>query len=67
MTIVEPPFLLDFGGADLDHRVDFPEEVMIEWHEEKREEFGERSSIVKRVLTRRNPWASTSAIFIRAI
>src|SRR5947207_15845046 len=27
MTIVEPPFLLDFGGAYLDRPPEFPEEV----------------------------------------
>lgn len=42
MTVVEPPFLLDFAGAYLRNAPDFPEEVMEQWREEKREQFGER-------------------------
>jgi hypothetical protein len=40
MTIVERPFLLDFAGAYLDGAPEFPEEVMRQWPEEKREQFG---------------------------
>lgn len=35
MTIVSPPFVLDFAGAALDKRPQFPEDVLIEWQAEK--------------------------------
>ena len=40
MSIVEPPFVLDFASATLDEAPDFPEEVLAEWFAEKREQFG---------------------------
>lgn len=41
MTIVQPPFVLDFASAYLDHAApEFPEDVMEEWRVRKREEFG---------------------------
>jgi hypothetical protein len=39
MTIVERPFVLDFAGAYLDKRPDFPLEVWADWEAEKREQF----------------------------
>ncbi|MCI0363169.1 MAG: hypothetical protein L0Y44_13660 [Phycisphaerales bacterium] len=63
MTIVQPPFLLDFGGADLDYRVDFPPEIIEEWHEEKREEFGANWPAVQRVLAK----MESMGIYIRDI
>jgi hypothetical protein len=42
MTIVSRPYVLDFGGAYLDHAPDFSEEVMADWHAEKIEQFGSR-------------------------
>jgi hypothetical protein len=54
MTVVQPPFLLDFAGSYLDEGPDFPEEVMAQWHEEKMEQFGaarwERVQLVLAVL-----------------
>lgn len=41
MTIVSPPFALDFAGAYLDQKPDYPPEVMDEWRLEKAEQFGE--------------------------
>jgi len=40
MTIVSPPFVLDFASATLDVRVEFPREALEEWAATKREEFG---------------------------
>lgn len=41
MTIVQPPFVLDFASAYLDRAVEeFPEDVMDEWMTRKREDFG---------------------------
>jgi hypothetical protein len=42
MTIVTRPFVLDFGGAYLDHAPDFSDEVMADWRAEKIEQFGKR-------------------------
>ncbi len=39
--IVSPPFVLDFAGAYLDTRPDFPDDVLEEWEAEKLEQFGE--------------------------
>ena len=50
MTIVEPPFILDFAGAYLDSPPDFPDNVWDEWREQKREEFGQQWPLVENTL-----------------
>lgn len=50
MTIVRPPFLLDFASALLDPPPEFPEEVQQQWHEEKEEQFGKRWQDVQLIL-----------------
>lgn len=51
MTIVHPPFLLDFASAYLDDNApEFPEEVMEEWRTRKLEEFCGRWAEVERIL-----------------
>lgn len=40
MTIVQPPFVLDFAGAYLDESPDFSPEVWSEWERQKHEQFG---------------------------
>ena len=50
MTIVSPPFVLDFAGAYLDQKPDYPPEVMEEWRAEKAEQFGERWSKVQALM-----------------
>lgn len=40
MSIVTPPFVLDFASARLDQPIEFPPEVMEEWLARKHEEFG---------------------------
>ena len=52
MTIVSPPFLLDFASAHLDAPPDFPEEVWDEWRADKREQFGDRWETVDALLDR---------------
>jgi hypothetical protein len=43
MTIVVPPFVLDFASAYLDDDApEFSEEVLAEWLADKQEEFGDR-------------------------
>lgn len=52
MTVVQPPFLLDFASAYPTNQVpDFPEEVWQNWHEQKQEEFGDRWLDVQFVLS----------------
>jgi hypothetical protein len=50
MSIVKPPFLLDFASAYLDVPPDFSEEVIEQWQHGKREEFGESWSRVRIIL-----------------
>jgi hypothetical protein len=52
MTIASPPFVLDFAGAYLDEPPDYPEDVLAEWDQEKREQFGERWPTVQAILRR---------------
>ena len=41
MEIVSPPFVLDFAGAYLDRKPDFPPDVMRRWQREKLAQFGD--------------------------
>lgn len=51
MEIVSPPFLLDFAGAYLDQRPDCPDDVLEEWMEDKRQQFGdERWDVVQSIM-----------------
>lgn len=50
MTVVEPPFIVDFASAYLDEPPDFPENVLEEWRQQKGEEFGERWPVVEDVM-----------------
>lgn len=51
MTIVSPPFVLDFAGAYLDKRPDYPEDVLAEWQADKAEQFGDRWSTVRLLMS----------------
>jgi hypothetical protein len=51
MTIVTRPFVLDFAGAYVGARPDFPEEVWAEWEAEKQEQFGTRWTVVRSVMS----------------
>ena len=50
MTVVTRPFVLDFAGAYLDKRPDFPEEKWAEWEAEKQDLFENHWSTVQAVL-----------------
>ena len=50
MTIVKRPFILDFAGAYLDRRPEFPPEVWAQWEEEKKEQFQDHWPMVERIL-----------------
>jgi len=49
MTLVEPPFLLDFAQAELDTPLEFPEGLE-EWWGRLAEDFGERLPVVQSVF-----------------
>ena len=50
MTVVSPPFLLDFASAYLDDPPDWPEDVMEDWHGQLRDRFDDRYDDVLAVL-----------------
>lgn len=50
MTIVSPPFCLDFGGAYLDRPPDYSPEVWRDWEEMKSMAFEENWPAVKAIL-----------------
>jgi hypothetical protein len=50
MTIVRRPFVLDFAGAHLDTRPEFPAEVWADWELDKREQFEGSWKIVEKIL-----------------
>lgn len=50
MTIVSPPFCLDFGGAYLDRPPDYSPEVWRDWREQKSEDFEENWEAVLEIL-----------------
>ncbi len=50
MTIVRRPFVLDFAGAHLDARPEFPTDVWADWEAEKREQFEGRWPMVDKVV-----------------
>lgn len=50
MSIVRPPFVLDFAGAYLDIPPEYPEEVLEVWRNEKQEQFGDNWPEVQRLM-----------------
>jgi hypothetical protein len=50
MTIVMPPFVLDFASATLDTPMEFPEEIWSDWEVTKQEQFGSRWAMVQAIL-----------------
>lgn len=50
MTIVAKPYVLDFAGAFVDKAPGFPEDVLADWEEQKRGQFGPRWPTVESVL-----------------
>lgn len=50
MTIVKRPFVLDFAGAYLDARPEFPEDVWADWEAGKREQFEAHWPVVQAIL-----------------
>lgn len=50
MQIVSPPFVLDFAGAYLDRAPDWPDDVLLEWQEEKAEQFGDDWDRVQSIM-----------------
>jgi hypothetical protein len=50
MSVVKPPFLLDFGKVHLDKRPDFPAESLQEWRDEMKELWESRWPEVRLLL-----------------
>lgn len=50
MTIVSPPYVLDFAGARLDHTNDYPPNIRRQWEREKRIQFGSNWQYVPRIV-----------------
>lgn len=50
LSIVSPPFVLDFASAQLDQAPDFPPEVMQDWLNKKRAEFGPNAPAMLGIL-----------------
>ena len=50
MTIVSPPFCLDFGGAYLDRPPDYSPEVWADWRQMKSEAFEKNWPAVEKIL-----------------
>jgi len=51
MTIVMPPFVLDFASASLDAPIEFSEEIWSDWETTKLEQFGSQWVMVKAILS----------------
>lgn len=50
MSVVSPPYVLDFAGAYLDQQPDYSEEVINEWRSEKADQFGDQWPKVQAIL-----------------
>ena len=51
MTIVMPPFVLDFAGAYLDFPPEFSDEIWAEWEDKNREQFGDDWPMAQTILS----------------
>lgn len=56
MTIVSPPFCLDFGGAYLDRPPDYSPEVWADWEKQKSGDFEDNWTHVKKILAHFAAW-----------
>jgi hypothetical protein len=50
MTLVQPPYILDFASARLDFPPDFPDDVLAQWELDRQDEFGPRWPHVKFII-----------------
>jgi hypothetical protein len=50
MTVVKPPFVLDFAGAYLDFAPEFSDEIWEEWIRKNEEQFGANWSTAQMIL-----------------
>jgi len=51
MTIVMPPFVLDFASSSLDAPIEFSEEILDDWETTKLEQFGSQWGMVQAILS----------------
>jgi len=52
MTIVMPPFVLDFAGAYMDSAPEFSDEIWLEWTRKNEEQFGADWPMARAILDR---------------
>lgn len=50
MSLVKPPYVLDFGKVHLDRQPDFSPEVLRDWREQQQELWGEHFPTVQKIL-----------------
>lgn len=50
MSVVHPPYVLDFASAVLDRPYDFEPDVLEEWHHRLEEQFGEQVTDAHRII-----------------
>lgn len=50
MSIVHPPFVVDFASAVLDRPLDFPDDTVAEWHQRIAENFQEHTADAHRII-----------------
>jgi hypothetical protein len=50
MSVVSPPYILDFAGAYLDESPEYPPEILEEWMVEKMEQFGDGWPTIRRIV-----------------
>lgn len=65
MTMVKPPFLLDFASAWLDRRPEFSEEVWEDWRRKNEEQFGADWPEVQLIFANLKDSGSTCSIHRR--
>jgi len=50
MSIVHPPFVVDFASAVLDRPLEFPDDAIEEWHRRLEDQFGEYTADAHQVI-----------------
>ncbi len=50
MTVVAPPYILDFADARLDEGPEYSEEVWVDWNRKLDDDFGDNADVVRRLL-----------------
>jgi len=67
MTIVMPPFVVDFASASLDVSIEFSEEIWADWERTKQEQFGLQWETVQAILIELSHMLDPSPSNIRCV